>query len=199
MTKVMTPEFRVSFPDLFVPRAMEEGKEPMYSVTMLFPKGADLTVLKDAAKAAGVEKWGPDQAKWPKGLKLPFKDQGEKDYDGYEAGATFVRASSKQKPGLVDQSVQPIIDQSEFYAGCYARATINAFAWEHVKDGKVLSRGISFGLQNVQKLRDGEPFGGRSNPTDDFQPVGAPSGAAAPPAPGKGGPVAAESAEDLFA
>lgn len=196
--KVMTPEFRASFADVFVPRAPEEGKEPVYAVTMLFAKDADLSALKAAAKAAAIEKWGADQNKWPKNLKLPFRDQGEKDYDGYEAGCIFVRASSKQKPGLVDANVQPIIDPSEFYSGCYARATVNAFAWGGAAHQKG-QNGVSFGLQNIQKIHDGEAFGGRSKPTDDFAPVG--GGVAGGPAPAAPGttPPAAQTAVDLFA
>ncbi|NMC34274.1 MAG: DUF2815 family protein, partial [Veillonellaceae bacterium] len=30
------------------------------------------------------------------------------------------------------------------------------------------NRGIACGLNNIQKLRDGEPLGGRSRPEDDF-------------------------------
>jgi len=30
------------------------------------------------------------------------------------------------------------------------------------------NRGISCGLNNLQKMRDGEPLGGRTRPEDDF-------------------------------
>jgi len=163
-TKVMTPEFRVSFPHVFRARAAEEGQEPKFSITMLFPKDADLSKLEAAAKDAIKEKWGD---KPPKKLRSPFRDQAEKDeYEGYEEGAIFVNATSKSRPGLVDRDVQAIIDEAEFYAGCYARATINAFAYD-VKG----NRGVAFGLQNIQKLRDGDPLGGRARPDQDFDPV----------------------------
>ncbi len=35
-SKILTPEFRVSFPAVFEPSGME-GQEKKYSVTMLFP------------------------------------------------------------------------------------------------------------------------------------------------------------------
>ena len=165
MQKVMTPEFRVSFPNVFKPRGFE-GQEPKYSVVMLFDKSTDISALKQLAQRAVEEKW-PDPAKRPKGLRNPFKDgDTEKpDVDGYE-GAIFVNASSKMKPGVVDQNVQPIIDENEFYAGCYARATVTAYAYN-----KIGNKGVAFGLQNIQKLRDGEPFTGRSRAEDDFAPV----------------------------
>lgn len=167
--KVMTPEFRASFVHVFRPQdPFQAGGDPKYGLTMLFPKGADLSKVKAAAKAAIVEKWGPDKSKWPSNLRLPFRDQGEKadKFDGYEEGAIFINATSKMKPGLVDAQVNDIIDETEFYSGCYARATIRAFAYDTKGN-----RGVGFGLQNVQKLRDGDPLGGRTRPEDDFSPT----------------------------
>jgi hypothetical protein len=163
---LMTPEFRVSFPYVFRPSKPMAGSnnDPKYTVTMLFPKGADLSALKAAAQAAAVEKWGA--GKLPKGLRSPFRDQGEKDFAGYEEGAVFVTATSKQRPGLVDQRVVEILEEKDFYPGCYARATVRAFAYDNAGN-----RGVAFGLQNVQKTRDGEPLGGATRATDDFQPV----------------------------
>jgi len=163
-TRVMTPEFRVSFPNVFKPgRALQEGAEPKYGMSMLFPKGADLKALKAAAAAAAKEKWGD---KIPKGIRDPFRDQGEKEYEGYEDGAIFINATSKLKPGLVDSQREDIISDEEFYAGCYARATINAFAYDTAGN-----KGVAFGLNNVQKLRDGDPLGGRVRAADDFEAV----------------------------
>lgn len=166
---VMTPKFRVSFPWVFRPQkpmANATSQDPKYSITMLFPKGADLSALKKAAADAVAEKWGADKAKWPKNLRSPFRDQGEKEFEGYEAGAVFITATSKQRPGLVDEKVQDIIEEKDFYPGCYARATVRVFAYDQAGN-----RGVAFGLQNIQKLADGEPLGGRIRPADDFEPV----------------------------
>lgn len=160
--KVLTPEFRVSFPAVFTPRSAMDNAEPKYSVVMLFPKSADLSKLKAIAKAAIVEKWGD---KIPKDLRSPFRDGDDKELDGY-AGHIFITASSKMKPGLVNGNREAIINVDEFYAGCYARATVNAFAYD--RNG---NRGVAFGLQNIQKLREGEPFSGKTKPEDDFDAV----------------------------
>lgn len=160
---IMTPEFRVSFPNVFRPREAQDGGKAKYSLSMLFAKGVDLSAFKAAAQAAAAEKWG---AKVPGNLKSPFLDAGRYEYEGYEEGMVLIRATSLQKPGLVDMAVQPIIDEADFYPGCYARAKIRAFAYDN--NG---NRGISFGLGNIQKLRDGEPLGGRSRPEDDFDAV----------------------------
>ena len=162
---VMTPKFRVSYPDVFRPGKADDGGKQKYGVTMLFEKGADLSALIAEANRAGVEKWGADKSKWPKNARNPFKDQGEKEYDGYVPGAMCITAKSNQRPGLVNMKNEDIIDESEFYAGCYARATVRAFAYENK------SKGIAFGLQNIQKLGDGEPFSGRVKASEDFEPV----------------------------
>lgn len=164
MSNVMTPKFRVSFANVFRPgRPLQEGAPPKYGLTMLFDAGTDLNELKKAAEQAVKDKWGD---KPPKLLRSPFRDQGEKEFEGYVEGAVFINATSQQKPGLVDENVQSIIDESEFYSGCYARATIRAFAYD--KGG---NRGVAFGLQNVQKLADGDPLGGRTPASADFEPV----------------------------
>lgn len=176
---VLTPEFRVSFAWVFKPQKSDDPtKAPKYSVTMLFPKNADLSHLKKAAMDVMIDKFGPDKSKWPT-VRSPFRDQKDKadKFKGYEPGNTFITATSKDQPGLVDAMVQKIINPSEFYSGCYAVATVNAFYYENKGN-----KGVSFGLRNIQKTRDGEPLGNRSNPETDFAPVGggesAPSGTA---------------------
>lgn len=170
--KCLTHEFRVSFPHIFKPNSFED-QEPKYQITMLFPKNVDLSKpaggqknsLKQAAFNAAVEKWGPRE-KWPKGLRMPFRDGDEKsDTQGY-AGHIFVAASSKTQPGLVDQGLRPILNERDFYAGCYARAELIAFAYDTKGN-----RGVAFSLQNVQKLRDGDPFSGRKKAEDVFDAV----------------------------
>jgi hypothetical protein len=181
--RILTPEFRVSYPFLFAPqKPLNPDQKAKYSVVMLFDKKtADLTPLRKAILAAIQEKWGVDKAKWPKSLHNPLKDGVEKDKDGYGEGVMFATASSVPRPGLVDQNVQPIIDPSEFYAGCYAHAKIDVYAFE-AKDprtGAILNRGVSLGLLNVQKIRDGEPFSGRSKPENDFDAIAVPATSAA--------------------
>jgi ssDNA-binding protein len=175
--KLITPEFRVSFANVFRPQAPIAGSKadakPKYGLTMLFGKDADLTALKQAAHAAAVEKFG-DKLKDPnfaKRLRSPFRDQGEKTFEGYVAGCVFINATSSQRPGLVDSQVQLIIEEAQFYSGCYAIASVNAFAYDTA--GNV---GVAFGVNNIQKLRDGDPLGGRTRPEDDFKPAAAPAG-----------------------
>ena len=193
--KILTPEFRVSWPQVFEAKAVNPGDKLKFSVQMLFrlkpnPKdatekvldAATLTPLKEAVKALLIEKLG---AGWATEVvkkkvdgspmyRLPFHDGKEKDMDGYGEGVMFCTATSVLKPGLVDGSNQAIISPSEFYGGCYARATVNPF-WYDIKGNK----GVALGLLNIQKLRDGMPFSGRSKPEDDFDAIETPGGATA--------------------
>jgi hypothetical protein len=185
---MLTPEFRVSHPKVFSAEKNDLNGEMEYSLVALFSKGADLSEMKKAAEQVLADKFGSDKAKWPTGLRNPFRDQKEKTAKnkqtgqvildtagnpqlqvGCEAGAIFVNMKSNAKngrPGVVDQSVQPIIEPHAFYSGCYARASVNPYYYD--KKG---NRGVAFGLNNVQKTRDGEPLGGRAAPAADFQPI----------------------------
>jgi len=167
---VKTPEFRMSFVNVFQPRATNpDGTgEKKYSLVMLFPKGADLSALKADVARVSKEKWGD---KIPKGLRNPLKEVDPEERDEYQPGMVRVSATSKQKPGLVDAKVQPIIDESEIYSGCWGRASVRAFAYD--VNG---NRGVSFGLQNLQKTRDDAPFGNRARPENEFEAVGESAG-----------------------
>lgn len=176
-TKALTTEFRVAFPSVFRPKYNDLSGKDEYSVVALFKKGVDISNLKKAAQAAVIKKWGENKNKWPKNLKSPFRDQGDrvkideetgKEFlpQGYEAGAIYLNLKSQQRPGVVAQNKDEIIDESEFYGGCWARASVNAFAYD--KKG---NKGVSFGLNNLQKLKDDDAFGNRSKAQDDFSAV----------------------------
>lgn len=164
--KVLTPKFRVSFPEVFEAKAFDENSKPKYSVTMLFEEGADLSEIEAIIEEAIVEKFGKNV---PKNLIRPIMDQGEKEYDGYEAGSMFARASSNSRPGVVDGAKVRITDPEQLYAGCYARATVTAYAYGGA--GSKFKPGVALGLGNVQKLAEGEPLGGRTSPEEDFDAV----------------------------
>jgi len=166
---IHTPEFRLSFPVLFEPKLPynpKPGQKPRWSCAMLFKKGEDLADIKKAVAALLNEKFG-NKANWPKGLRFPFNNQGDKEYEGYEDGAIVINAwRDDHQPGIVDSNVKRIIDQSEIYAGCYCIATVNPFYYD-----VSVNKGVAFGLRNIQKLRDGAPLGGYSRAEDDFEPL----------------------------
>ena len=172
--KVLTPRFRVSFPNVFQARAIQEGQDPFFSVQMLMPKVFDNEIDKEAflnmrraVQKAIHNKWGKDKTKWPANMRLPFRDGTEKEgFEGYGADMIFVNAKSKMKPGIIDQRKKERTDDADFYAGCYARATLTTYAYN--KMGNI---GVAFGLQNLQFMGDGEAFSGRTKAVDDFDVV----------------------------
>ncbi len=170
-TRVTTPKFRVSYPAVFTPKTFKDAKgnetAPRYQVTMLFASDTDLSSLKKAVFAAKVAKWGPNKEKWPKGMRSPFRDGSEKnDTEGYGEGIIFVTASGDRKPGLVSQKLKKIEREEDFYAGCWARAEVVAFAYETMGN-----KGVSFGLRNIQKMGDDESFSGQRAAEDVFDKV----------------------------
>lgn len=163
---IKTCPVRLSFPNIFKPgKAMEEGKEPKFGATLLFPRGADISLLRKAAEATAAEKFGAD---WKsRRLTFPFRDQGEKQFAGYEPGCVFLNATSTKRPGVVNRDGTLLTDADALYAGVWALVTLRPFAYDNK-----LKKGVSFGLQNVQKLCEGERLsGGYSDPAKDFGPI----------------------------
>lgn len=165
-TKVITGKVRFSYAHVFEPHVVQEGQEPKYSVSILIDKKDKKTLAKiekaiEAATEAGKAKFG---GKIPKGLKLPLRDGDEEreDDDAY-TGKMFLNASSKTKPGVVDEDVDPIMDREDFYSGCFGRASLNFYAFS-VSGNK----GVAVGLNNLQKLEDGERLSGGSSASEDF-------------------------------
>lgn len=164
--RVVTPLARLSYPHLYTPQdPMEEGGAKMYGCELIFPPGTDLSKLKAAATLAARDKWGANP---PKGLRTPFRngDDDREDKDGYE-GCVFIGAKSKDRPGVVKGRERlPVMDASEIYGGCYVMASVTAYAYD--KKG---NKGVAFALNNVLKVRDGEPFGSRQNAEQEFAEV----------------------------
>jgi hypothetical protein len=175
LKKCVTPEFRVSYPAVFKPKSYKD-QEPKYSLVMIFDKATDLTKLRTAVRNAIVEQFGEDKTRWPTrvvngkrelALRMPFRDGGDRpDTEGYGEDKIFVSASSKAQPGLVNARLDKIISEQEFYAGCWARAELIAFYYD--TNG---NKGVSFSLQNIQKIRDDKPFSGRKAAEDVFEVV----------------------------
>lgn len=166
-TKVITgKDTRLSYFNGWEPKSINGGPE-RYSVSLLIPKNDKETISTiekaiDAAIEEGIGKFGgkkPNKA----AIKLPLRDGDiERDDEAYR-GHYFINANSTTPPQIVDKAVKPILDRNEVYSGCYARVSISFYAFN--SNG---NKGIACGLGNIQKIRDGEPLGGRSNAADDF-------------------------------
>lgn len=166
-TKVITGKnTRLSYFHGWEPTSINGGPE-RYSVFVLIPKDDKETIkaINDAVDAAieeGIAKFGgkkPNKA----AIKLPLRDGDTEREDEAYAGHWFINANSKTAPQIVDKAVKPILDRDEVYSGCYARVSLNFYAFN--SNG---NKGIACGLGNIQKIRDGESLGGRSSAADDF-------------------------------
>jgi hypothetical protein len=163
--KVVTGKVRFSYANVFAPKASVEGGTPKYSVSIIIPKSDKETIAKiqkayEDTKTSAAAYFGGSV---PKGLKGGLRDGDEEKDDPAYANSYFINANSAQKPGVVDADLNPIIDISEFYSGCYGRASITFYPYN--AQG---SKGIACGLNNVQKLEDGEALGGSTSAAADF-------------------------------
>jgi hypothetical protein len=157
-TKVVTEKVRFSYCHIHTPKAIDENSEPKYSVSILIRK-KDVKTLKKinaAIEVAVVDFKTKNGGKIPKNFKLPLRDGDDEreDDENYE-GCYFISASSKNRPGILDENGQRIINSEDFYSGCYGRAALNFYSF-NVSGNK----GVACGLNNLQKLEDGENLGG---------------------------------------
>jgi len=169
--KVITgPDTRWSFANVWEPKAINGGT-PKYSVSLIIPKSDTRTIAKvkaaiEAAYREGEAKLKGNGKTVPplSAIKTPLRDGDiERPDDPAYANSYFINANSATAPGIVDANLQPILERSEVYSGVYGRASISFFVFN--SNG---NKGIACGLNNLQKIRDGEPLGGKSRAEDDF-------------------------------
>lgn len=170
-TKVITGvNTRWSYVNAWEPKAINGGA-PKYSVSLIIPKSDTKTIEKIQAAIQAAYDEGQDKLKGNgksvpalSVLKTPLRDgDAERPDDEAYADSYFINANSGTAPGIVDADRQPILDRSEVYSGVYGRASINFYAFN--SNG---NKGIACGLNTLQKIKDGEPLGGKSRAEDDF-------------------------------
>lgn len=171
----VTAAGRLSYPNLFTPRAANDQAAPKYSATLLISKTDTATIQRvqaaiDAAVQDGVERHVFKQPIDPAHSKYPPLRDGDLPNDSGEprgpefAGHWFIaaKAGTQRKPFVVDQQLQPIIDENDIYAGCYVNMAVQFFAYENSGN-----KGISAALVGVQFAKDGERLGGPALEAED--------------------------------
>lgn len=166
---VLGPRTRFSYCNIWEPRSINGGN-PKYSMSAIIPKDDLQTVNAVNAAIETAYREGESKLKG-KGalpplaaLKTPLRDGDlERPDDPAYAGCWFLNANSDKAPGIVDVNAQPILDRSEVYSGCYGRVSVTFFAFN--SNG---NRGIACGLNNIQKLKDGESLGGHISAEAEF-------------------------------
>ena len=170
-TKVITGvDTRWSYANVWDPKSINGGT-PKYSISLIIPKSDKVTIQKIKAAIQAAYEEGESKLKGNGKsvpslavLKTPLRDGDlERPDDEAYKNAYFVNANSATAPGIVDADRQQIIDRSEVYSGVYGRASINFYAFN--SNG---NKGIACGLNNLQKIRDGEPLGGKASAESDF-------------------------------
>lgn len=173
---IVTPPCRATFISVLRAKAQKLPDGTMgaakFSLRAAFPPTADLKALQEAAKVAAFDKWGD---KMPKALRSPFRRNDELDNPIPGIGDDWVivtfSASEDRRPGVVDQNLQDIMDEAEVYSGAWFRCEVRPFAYDNAGN-----RGVSFGLQNVMKVRDDDPIGGGRAPASKAFAAFAPTG-----------------------
>ena len=163
--KVVTGLVRLSYVYVWEPKAQKDGSLK-YSVQLIIPKSDTKTLkaINDAVDTV-IEQNKAFLGDRPRaGLKLPLRDgDAERPKDSAYKDCFFMNVSSKLAPQVVDKDVNPIIDKEDVYSGCYGRVSMTIFPYN--TDGGI---GVTGGLNNVQKVKDGEPLGAHSSAADDF-------------------------------
>ena len=170
---MLGPRTRFSFCHIWEPVSINGG-EPRYSMSAIIPKDDTETVNSVNAAVEAAYREGESKLKGRgtlppmSAIKLPLRD-GDLDRPGDPAyaGCWFLNANSDKAPGIVDANAQPILDRNEVYSGCYGRVSVSFFAFN--TNG---NRGIACGLNNIQKLRDGESLSGRISAEQEFAGLG---------------------------
>lgn len=170
MTKVVTgPNTRFSYANVWEPRKVN-GDRAKYSICLIIPKEDGETLSKVEQAIAEAYRLGQEKLTVNgktaalSSLTLPLRDGDmDKREDSVYHHAYYINARSDMPPGIVDGSLNRITEKSGFYSGCYGRASIHFYAFNH--EGKM---GIACGLNNLQKLAEGPALGNWSTPEEDF-------------------------------
>ena len=160
--KVITgPNTRWSYANVWEPKSINGGT-PKYSVSLIIPKSDTKTVAKIKTAIEAAYREGEAKLKG-NGKSVPALSVLERPDDPAYAGSYFVNANATSAPGIVDADRNPILTRSEVYSGVYGRASISFYAFNSSGN-----KGIACGLNNLQKIRDGEPLGGKASAESDF-------------------------------
>jgi hypothetical protein len=153
---VNTPPATLCFPNLFVPRAPAAGAEPRFSCILLFDEEAQklpaYLKLRQAVFQVIEEKFPSKAKEMVKSLRLPFRDAGEKDYNGFEAGMIFINPWASEKREIIDRNGQLVLVPGDVFAGQLVRAAVHPFYYDNSGN-----RGVSFGLDGIQIIDADKP------------------------------------------
>lgn len=168
---IVTPKGRMSYAFQSFKGQENDKGDLRYTLSMLFPPSADLSMLKKEMGAIALDKCkgNKDQAKAKvneRFLNAVEKGADADDFDGW----TLLRMSSPRRPGFIYGNGNTVPDDKldeDVYSGRWARVSLNPY-WFDVGTNK----GVTCGLQNVQILGHDDPIGGsKPQAADQFGKV----------------------------
>ncbi len=161
--KIITPVGRLAFQSLFTPSVnkLNPSAPAKFETIIVFDKDADLSKIEAIMEEAIQAKFGGNA---PEGLYNPLRDASEKSKFGepFTSGGKMIKVKSNFAPGIINLQREPILDPSEIYPGVLARLQIHAYAYDNATSG------VGFGLDNVQKVKDGPAADGRTDAASAF-------------------------------
>lgn len=156
--KIKLTNVRLSFPNIFKPKAFEEGQEASYGATFILDKSKHGALIKEIR--AGVKEIAEEyfKGKVPGMVaqKHPLREGAEKEeLDGYGDDVMFISSRCKARPTVVDRDMTPLTEEDgKPYGGCYVNATLRLW----VQDNKFGKR-VNAQLRAIQFVKDGPAFG----------------------------------------
>lgn len=183
---IVTPQGLLCYPNLFeavLPKGETDPKKKRFQTSMVFPKNADLSLLKDAVEEAASGAFGPDYKKKHK-VRKPFLRTEEHPKIGVdpEEYPVLIRSNSPSRPQIIRGDKSPVVESEseDVYGGRHARLSLRCYTYDHPTGGK----GVSFGLQNVQLLDHDEPLSLMARPAaeSEFEPIETSGGETGKPA-----------------
>jgi hypothetical protein len=179
--KVLTPEGRLRWVNVFEAKMNYAGTALEKSVTLLIPKKSSLAPLEKAWMEAARAEFGgkvPGSLRKIAGGAKPIVRDGDEYYDTkdddkkpmYEEyrGCWFITPSCKETQPLriLDQRGVDIMDPADLYDGAYGQAVIELSTYTaKSRPGFPGGPMCSVTLFGLKKTRDGEPIEGASSAT----------------------------------
>jgi len=166
---------RIVFPNLFeakpiVVNGREQG-DPLFGCEVLFENQEDIKPLIQVAQKLVQERFPNREMKdmqfsFEKGDKKAAKQEEKgRDADFYK-GTTVLKATSKYKPGVVDSTLNNIIDPTAIYSGMWGRVHVLLKTYDAA--GNI---GVKAYLMNVMKTADDEKLVGGMSAKQAFADV----------------------------
>lgn len=157
--QVLIPNSRLGYPKLFQATSIQGDptSKPRYGCQIYLPKSDTATkALLDAEIARVTKERFKGEKRKSKDLFISDGDgeDGDENTKGYWI-ISANRSETQGRPAVIDRGRKPIdsAEQQTVYAGCFCNFLVDIYAPKNWQK-------ICAGLEVVQFVKDGEPFGG---------------------------------------